>query len=410
MLRLDPVARRLSLNPRDPQFYQNPYVAYARILEECPTVFWEELGLWCFFAHDAVNQLLRDRRFGREILHVATREQLGWPAATPHTRDFDAIDAHSMLEREPPVHTRLRGLVSRAFVSRRVEGLRPAIERMAHALIDTFPDTPFDLIAHYATPIPVRLIAQMLGVPEAMAPQLLQWSHAMVAMYGVGRTFEVEQQANAAAGEFGAFIRATVAARRLAPGNDLLSALIEAEEQGDRLTEAELVSTAILLLNAGHEATVHALGNAVHTVLRLQVDLREALASDEVMAQVVEEALRFTPPLHLFKRYALQDVEVQGIHLQQGEQIALMLGATGRDPRVNAHADHFDPARTACAHTSFGAGIHFCVGAPLARLELQCALRVLFTRCPQLVLAEEPPVLDSWHFHGLERLMVSRLP
>lgn len=408
MMQLDVAARRLSLDPRRPAFFQDPYAAYARILAESPVVFWEELGVWCFFAHDDVNRLLRDRRFGREILHLTTREALGWPAPSAHTRDFDAINAHSLLEREPPVHTRLRALIGRAFVSRRVEALRPGIEALAHALVDDFPDAPFDLLAAYATPMPVRIIARLLGVPETMAPALLDWSHRMVAMYGVGRTRAVEEDANAAAADFARCIRDTVAERRRHPGEDLLSVLIAAEEQGDRLSEDELVSTAILLLNAGHEATVHALGNAAHAVLRSGTDMVSLVDDEAAMTRLVEEALRFAPPLHLFKRYALQDSEEHGVVLRQGEQIALVLGATGHDPKLHSCPAQFDPSRASSAHTSFGAGIHFCVGAPLARLELRVALQVLFTRCPGLTLEEPAPVKDSWHFHGRDRLVVRR--
>jgi cytochrome P450 len=406
-MHLDVSHRRLSLNPREPSFYHDPYRAYAQLLAECPVVYWEELGCWCFFAHEDVNRLLRDRRLGREILHVATREELALPEPLPHTRDFDAIDAHSLLEREPPVHTRLRALVSRAFVSRRVESWRPAIEEIAHALVNDFPDGPFDLLTRYATPIPVRIIARMLGVPETMAPQLLAWSHAMVAMYGVGRTRAVEERANAAAAEFATFIRDTVEARRGSPGDDLLSALIAAEEQGDRLSEAELVSTAILLLNAGHEASVHALGNAVRLVLESDVPMQTVIADDMRLARLVEESLRAAPPLHLFKRWVLEDLTLHDVVLRRGTQVALILGATGHDPLVNPEPDAFLPDRAAPAHTSFGAGIHYCVGAPLARLELQCALRVLFSRCPALRLVASPRTTDSWHFHGQESLLVS---
>jgi unspecific monooxygenase len=405
-MRFDAASRHLSLDPRDPAFYRDPSASYAAVLAQSPVAYWEELGCWCFFGYDEVNRLLRDRRFGREILHVATREELGLPAPRPHTRHFDEVDAHSMLEREPPVHTRLRALVSRAFVSRRVEALRPIIEGLAHELVDAFPREPFDLLTHYAAPIPVRIIARLLGVPQAMAPQLLAWSHDMVAMYGMGRTYEVETRADTAAAEFSQYIRELVADRRASPGDDLLSVLIEAEEQGDTLSEAELVSTAILLLNAGHEATVHALGNAVNAVLRHGVRMQEFVADDAGMARLVEESLRFVPPLHLFKRYVLADTEESGIPLKKGEQIALVLGATGRDPRLHEASDVLLPGRAQPLHTSFGAGIHFCVGAPLARLELQCALRVLFLRCPRLALAGNAQPKDSWHFHGLDALFV----
>ena len=408
VMSLDLASRRLSLDPRDPAFFNDPYRAYGRLHAHAPVLYWEQYGHWFFLGNADVNRLLRDRRFGREILHVATREELGLPEPAAHTRDFDAIDAHSMLEREPPAHTRLRTLVNRAFVSRQVERLRPAIAALAHALIDAFPaGEPFDLLEAYATPIPVRVIARMLGVPEETAPRLLDWSHRMVAMYAFGRTRAVEEDANAAARDFAAFIRETVAARRGAPGDDLLSVLIAAEEKGDRLSEDELVSTAILLLNAGHEATVHALGNAVKTILETGADPASMFADAAATENAVEECLRYDPPLHVFTRYVLEDLEESGIALKKGDRIGLVLGATGRDPRVNPDPDRFDPARESPQHTAFGAGIHFCIGAPLARLEMQVALPILFARCPSLRLAEPPRYRDAYHFHGLERLMVT---
>lgn len=405
---LDPVARRLSLDPRDPAFFRDPYRAYARLHAQAPVFYWEQYGHWFFVGNSDVNRLLRDRRFGREILHVATRAELDLPQPAPHTRAFDALDAHSMLEREPPAHTRLRTLVNRAFVSRQVERLRPAIAELAHALIDAFPaGEPFDLLDAYATPIPVRVIARMLGVPEETAPQLLDWSHRMVAMYAFGRTRAVEEDADAAARDFAAFIRETVAARRGRPGDDLLSVLIAAEEAGDRLSEDELVSTAILLLNAGHEATVHAAGNAVRTILETGADAAALFADDAAATATVEECLRFDPPLHVFTRWVLEDLVESGIPLRKGDRIGLVLGAAGRDPAVNPDPDRFDPRRANPQHVAFGAGIHFCIGAPLARLELQVALPILFSRCPSVRLAEPPRVRDAYHFHGLERLMVT---
>jgi unspecific monooxygenase len=166
------------------------------------------------------------------------------------------------------------------------------------------------------------------------------------------------------------------------------------------------VSTAILLLNAGHEATVHALGNAVHAVLRQGVPMERFVHDDDAMVRLVEESLRVVPPLHLFKRYVLADTEESGISLRKGEQIALVLGAAGRDARLHESPDVLLPDRGQSQHMSFGAGIHFCVGAPLARLELQCALRVLFQRCPRLALAGTAQPKDSWHFHGLDALFV----
>jgi unspecific monooxygenase len=393
-MRLDPATRRLSQNPRDPAFFADPYGAYARL--HAAPVFWEDYGFWCVGGHAAVSALLRDKRFGRQILHVATREDLGWPARPDHLADFDAIERHSLLELEPPEHTRLRALVNRAFVSRQVERLAPAIAEMAERLIDKLAPGD-DLIAGFATPLPVGVIAALIGAPAADAALLLDWSHKMVAMYQFAPTRADEDAAAAASREFSAYVRALVAERRRGPRDDLISQLIAAESDQGRLSEDELVATVILLLNAGHEATVHALGNGVKALLErgLRFDGSEA---------AVEELLRFDPPLHMFTRYALEDVEIEGLRLAKGERIGLLLGAANRDPAVFARPDHLDLARAPNPHVAFGAGIHFCVGAPLARREMRIALEVLFRRLPGLRLAEPPRYRDAYHFHGLTAL------
>ena len=237
-------------------------------------------------------------------------------------------------------------------------------------------------------PLPVTIIASMLGIDEAMGPQLLDWSHAMVAMYMHGRTREIEDRADLASKEFAAFIRSELKTRRGGTGDDLLSLLAAAEADGQKLTEDELVSTAVLLLNAGHEATVHQAGNAVKTLLERHETPAALFTSDEAAAAIVEEALRFDAPLHMFTRYANQDLELDGgIYLKKGEKIGLLLGAANRDPKAFDRPDEFDPARQDQKNVSFGAGIHFCIGAPLARLELQVSLQVLFERLPKLRLA-----------------------
>jgi unspecific monooxygenase len=314
-----------------------------------------------------------------------------------------------MLELEPPVHTRLRTLVNRAFVSRQVERLRPRAEALANSLIDGFrPGQAIDLLPDYAAPIPITIIAEMLGVPVEMGPRLLDWSHRMVSMYMHGRTRQTELEADRASREFSDFLRGYVAERRQNPGDDLLSLLIAAQENGERLNEDELVSSCILLLNAGHEATVHQTGNAVAAILAEGGDPRRFVATPEDTAATVEECLRFDAPLHLFTRYAYQDVEIApGVTIRSGEQVGLLLGMANRDPNAFAEPDRFLPGRADQKNVSFGAGIHFCIGAPLARLELQASLKTLFDRLPGLAAAEPPRFRDSWHFHGLERLRVT---
>lgn len=403
-----PPHRRDSANPRDPAFYQNPYAFYDRLHASDPTFFWDEYGHWCFAGFKDVSALLRDKRFGREILHVATREELGMPDPKPHTQAFDLTEKYSLLNLEPPGHTRLRTLVNRAFVSRHVEQLRPRIIKLANELIDGFEgQDEVDLIKAFAAPMPAIIIAEMLGLSAEAAPKLLNWSNRMVAMYMFGVSHETELDANDAAQDFMDYLQLAIAERRKQPREDLLTHMLTAEQNGERLSDEEVMSTAILLLNAGHEATVHTTGNGVKSILESGIDPATLFTSDEQAAATAEECLRFDAPLHMFTRYALSDIDYEGIQLRKGDVIGLMLGAANRDPARFANANSFDPFRTDGANVSFGAGIHFCIGAPLARIELQVAFRELFRRLPKLRIAQEPRYNNVYHFHGLERLMVS---
>jgi len=391
----------LAQSPTDPAFVQDPYPFYDRARAAGPIFHWAEYGMPAAVAHAAVNAILRDRRMGRADPN---------PAPVPdHLAPFYAIEGHSMLELEPPRHTRLRGLVLRAFTQRRIAALAPEIAALSHALIDGLPrGGAFDLLPGFASRLPVIIIARLLGVPEAMADALLGWSHAMVGMYQAGRSRADEDRAAAAAAEFADFLRAHIEARRSRPADDLLTHLIAAEEDGARLSPDEMIATCILLLNAGHEATVHTLGNGIKAMIEARIP-PAALAPDRI-ERTVEEVLRFDAPLHLFTRFVYEDVEVKGHVLPAGSRVACLLGAANRDPRAFDVPHRFDPDRAGPAHVSFGAGLHFCIGAPLARLELQVALPVLWARLLGLRLADRPRYADIYHFHGLERLMVSARP
>jgi unspecific monooxygenase len=406
-LAYDPATRRVRLDPHEPAFVQNPYEAYRWLHGASPAFFWEDFGFWCLGGFDSVNRLLRDRHFGRQN-PGGVPDTRGTATDRRHLAAFDAIEANSLLELEPPVHTRLRTLVNRAFVSRQVERLRPRIEVLANELIDRFePHAPVDLLSAYAAPLPITIIAEMLGVPVEMGPQLLDWSHQMVAMYMHGRTREVEETANRAANDFADFLRQHAKERRQNPGDDLLSLLISAQEDGQRLSEDELISSTILLLNAGHEATVHQTGNGVRTILAQDGDPRRFFTSPEATAKVVEECVRIDAPLHMFTRYAYEELEIApDVTLKPGELVGLLLGMANHDPLVFAEPEAFSPERTDQKNVTFGAGIHFCVGAPLARLELQVSLKTLFDRLPHLQLAEAPRFRDTYHFHGLETLNI----
>ncbi|MEQ6247805.1 cytochrome P450 [Sulfitobacter sp. HNIBRBA3233] len=391
--------QKLSQSPLDPSFVQDPYPFYHRARAAGPVVFWEDYGMLCAFDAATVHALLRDRRLGREV--PADQRQ----AMPEHLADFDRVEKHSMLELEPPRHTRLRGLVLRAFTSRRIRTLEPDIAAVTAELIGGLPTREaFDLIPQFCTQLPVRIIARLLGVPEDMAPDLLRWSNDMVAMYQAGRSRAVEEAANAAAAEFTDFLTRYIDARRASPADDLITQLIAAEQDGEKLSTDELIGTCILLLNAGHEATVHSLGNAVKCLIDHDTPM-EALAPDRIAA-TCEELLRYTPPLHLFDRYAYENIDLDGVTLKRGDRIGLVLAAAGRDPAVFDDPDRFVPDRPVQQHAAFGGGLHFCVGAPLARMEMQIALPALFDACPDLRLAQPPRFANSYHFHKLDRLMV----
>ena len=393
----------LAPDPRNPAFYANPFAAYARFHAECPTFHWDAYGHRCFAGHKDVSGLLRDRRLGRQ--------RTPWDPPPPRIglEAFDTLERHSMLELEPPAHTKLRTAVNRSFVSRSLADMEPFVRRRATELVDALPDAAsFDLLPAFATPLPVETIATLLGVPLAMTDRMLSWSHDMVAIYAFANDEGVERRANDAAGEFTAFIRG-----ELGRANE--GSLLAKLAANPNLSTDDAVATAILLLNAGHEATVHQIGNAVRALIDARdsgLDLGWWVADDERLERLVEECLRFAPPLHLFTRYAYEDIswtDATGgtIEIARNDTIGLLLGAANRDPRAFADPDRFDPTRERIDHVAFGGGIHFCLGAPLARMELRIALRTLFARYPKLKLAYEPVVADTFHFHGLERLVVT---
>lgn len=394
----------VSQDPTEPGFVQDPYRFYADMHRVSPVFFWEDYGMWCVAGYDQVNALLRDRRLGRENRWGAPLNPV---EGRGHLADFDRLESGSLLEREPPAHTRLRTLVNRAFVSRSVERLRPRISALANELIDALPaGEPFDLLPSFATPIPLTVICELLGVPVHRADDLLSWSHAMCEMYVPQRSGATEERANRASAEFAAYLTAHIEEHRHTGADDLLSALIAVRDTGEKLDNDELISTCVLLLNAGHEATVHQTGNAVKTVLDQGGDPGRFFVTPEATAATVEEALRYDAPLHMFTRFAYEEIDLGPVRLKPGEQVALLLGAANRDPAAFEAPHEFRPGRADQKNVSFGAGLHFCIGAPLARLELQESLFVLFSRRPALATKSPPRYRNSYHFHGLESLMV----
>ena len=290
-------------------------------------------------------------------------------------------------------------------MSRNIERLRPEIAALCHRLIDGFEtDGGTELLTSFAEIIPVTVIARMIGVPLDMCRQLLDWSHDYVRMYMFGKTEEDEHRANRAAREFADYVKVLAAEKRARPADDLMTLMLSPARDGQLLTEEELVSTTIVLLNAGHEATVHQIGNAVHTILKSGLDPKALFADGRSTELTVEESFRISAPVHIFKRWALEDFEVEGIAFKKGEEVGLILAAANLDPRKFSDPLEFRPSRDEGLSLSFGAGIHFCIGAPLARLEMNIALPILFERLPRMKLAKGAEVKDVYHFHGLEKL------
>ena len=406
-MQIDSSTRKVSLDIRDPDFYNNPYPYYQQLRNSCPMFFWEEHELWTFSRHEEVTALFRDRRLGRKIDPESIPACRRPKPESSDTKPFFDIDRLSMLAQEPPTHTRLRGLVQKAFMAREVEQLRPRIEQLSHDFVDQMIDAgQCDLLKVFATPLPVTVIAEMLGVPTEMTDNLLAWSHAMVKMYEMERTEQMELGAVAASREFVAYLRQLVADRRKNPSDDLISRLVEVEEAGEKLTEDELIANCILLLNAGHEATVNLIGNGMCALLKHPDQIKRWRADSSLTETAVEELLRYDTPLHQFNRWVLEPFEFRGQQFEVGQEIALLLGSANRDGDVFDSPSELDLGRKKNPHVSLGGGIHYCLGAPLARLELSIAFSVLIERLPQMELVAEPKYCNSFHFHGLESLIV----
>lgn len=388
--------REHHLDLNHPAFVFDPYPTLAELRERLP-VFYDPVWKKVFFTrYDDIAALLRDRRLGRSILHVLSRDELGWPPPDPLIRDFDRFQSDHMLDNEPPKHTRLRALMLKAFTTGRVEGLRGAIQRIVDGLIDRVEARgEMDLLRDFAEPLPVAVIAELLGVPEADRPPLRPWSAKIVKLYELGYTEDQARAANQAVVEFSAYIKSLANERRRAPRDDLISALVQVEEEGEKLTADELVANCILLLNAGHEATVNGmtLGMlSLHHNPDERARARQAVqrGEREFFKPAVEELLRYDTPLPMFERWVLQDLTFNEVPLRRGTEVGLLYASGNRDPRRFADPDRLDLARRDNPHLTFGLGIHYCIGAPLARLEMQIAFETLLRRLPDIRIAREP--------------------
>ena len=393
--------------PSDPAFVAHPYDAYTALRRGPRVQHHPATDTWLVSRHADVDALLRDRRLGRSYLHVATAAEMGRPEEPPEQAPFWRVIRNGMLDVEPPDHTRLRRLVSRAFTPRTVERLRGTVQSVADRLVDdALEQETFDLVATIAEPLPVTVIAEMLGVPETDRHLLRPWSADICGMYELDASPETAATAVRACEEFGDYLVALSRERRERPRDDLVSALTQVVDEGDVLTEDELVGTCVLLLNAGHEATVNVTGNGWWSLFRRPDQLARLRADPSLLPTAVEELMRWDTPLQMFERWVLEDLEIGGVAVPRGAELALLLGSANRDPEAFAAADELDVGRDPNPHVSFGAGVHFCLGAPLARLELQTSFGTVLRRLPGLELVEEPSWGPGYVIRGLTGLRV----
>ncbi|MFD3453808.1 cytochrome P450 [Streptomyces sp. NPDC058691] len=398
-----------AFDPWSAEFVADPYPAYSRLRAEGRAHWFEPSGQWLIPHYADVSALLRDRRLGRTYLHRFTHEDFGRTPPPPEHEPFTVLNGNGLLDLEAPDHTRIRRLVSKAFTPRTVERLTPTVQRLASELVERLvAEGGGDLIAAVAEPLPVAVIAEMLGIPAGDRHLLRPWSADIVGMFELNPTEEAARRAVRASVEFSEYLRELIAERRKAPGEDLISALIAAHDEGDRLSEQEMISTCVLLLNAGHEATVNTTGNGWWTLFRHPEQLAALRAApEELLPTAIEELLRFDTPLQMFERWVLDDIEVGGTVIPRGSEVALLFGSANRDPERFPDPDRLDLTRPDNPHITFGAGIHYCLGAPLARIELAASFSALLRTAPRLELVAEPGWNEGYVIRGLRELRVS---
>jgi unspecific monooxygenase len=397
----------LGFDPWGPAFLTDPYPVYAELRARGRVHWFEPTNQWLVPHHADVSALLRDRRLGRTYQHRFSHEEFGRTAPPPEHEPFHTLNDHGMLDLEPPDHTRIRRLVSKAFTPRTVERLKPYVRGLADELVSALvAKGGGDLLKDVAEPLPVAVIAEMLGIPESDRAPLRPWSADICGMYELKPSEDTAAKAVRASVEFSDYLRELIAARRKEPGEDLISGLIAAHDEGDRLTEQEMISTCVLLLNAGHEATVNATVNGWYALFRNPSQLAALHADHTLVPSAIEELMRYDTPLQLFERWVLDEIEIDGTTIPRGAEIAMLFGSANHDPAVFRNPSDLDLTRADNPHISFSAGIHYCIGAPLARIELAASMGALLERAPTLRLAAEPVRKPNFVIRGLEALAV----
>jgi cytochrome P450 len=392
------LTERIAFDPRAPEFLENPYPVYARLRADQP-LYWSPTGDVWLSRYADVQLALTDRRFGKSAPAYAARSTaLGGEPVPP-----------SMLFQNPPDHTRLRALVTRAFTPRSVERLRPRIAAMAEDLLERA-GSDFDVVEKFAFPLPAIVIAELLGVPAEEQARFQSWTADVAAAVDSTADEATRQRGSNAREQMADYFATLVAERSRHPREDLISQLAADHESGDRLSLGELVSMCALLLAAGHETTVSLIANAVLTFARHPLDWRRLRSQPDRISGAIEELLRYESPLQLTDRVALDDLVIDGHPITRGQRVIAAIGAANRDPVVFDDPNRFDPGREPNPHLAFGHGIHFCLGAPLARMEGHLALAALSARFSRIEVCGPILRAPTPMFRNIRRLPVRCQP
>ncbi len=391
----------VAYNPLAAHVARDPYPFYERLRTRDPVHRSRLMDMWVFSRHADVDAVLRDfRRF--------SSDQRKRDPARQRRSALAQIPDPTILFLDPPDHTRLRTLVNKAFTPKAVADLEPRIRRMTRTLLDAAPDpNRFDLMEALANPLPVMVIAEMLGVPVEDRAQFREWSNQRARILEPMIGERERRIANEASKSLDEYFLSIIKLRRIVPRDDIISALVHVEEEGDRLTEREMLGMLRLLLVAGNETTTNLIGNGMLALLRHPEQLQALRDDPSRIPGAVEELLRYDSPVQGTVRLVLEDCEVNGVPLQRDDNVLLLIGSANRDPQVFDHPDQLDVGRRDNNHVAFGRGIHFCLGAPLARLEGRVAIEVLLERYPSLRLESDRPAFrSSIVLRGLERLPI----
>lgn len=368
-------------NPFHPAYARDPYPAYQKLRAGAPVYFHPVFRSWVLSRHADVAAILKNSRSSVARLRVEIPAPLN-PFRGLNERFLEGVGA-SLLMLDPPDHTRIRNLVGKAFTPRRIDALRPRIQQVVDEALDALdPNEPVDLVRDFATPVPIRVIAELLGVPPEDREVFKSWSSRLVALLDPFSSDGTLSDASDAFAEIDVYFKQLFALRRTDPRDDLISALLAAREEDDRLSEMELLSTVFLILGAGHETTTNLIGNAVVAMMRHPGERKRLQDDASLIASGVEEFLRFDSPVQATDRILGADLEVDGKKLEHGRVVLLLLGAANRDPAVFEAPDRLDVGRLDNPHLSFSQGTHFCLGAQLARAEVQIAVSSLLQRFP----------------------------